>query len=73
MCVPVKWVFQLAALVGTRVRPISESLLCCSFDNEKLVVGFGLFVVQFVVWVFLQTSVVSQSLGKNCKLQFLHS
>lgn len=62
MGVLVKWVFQLAALIGTRVRLIFESLLCCPFDNEKLVVGIALLVVQFFVWVFLQTSAVSQSL-----------
>lgn len=64
---------SLAALIGTRVRLTSESLLCCSFDNEKLVMDIGLLIVQFVVWVLLQTTVVSQSLGKNYKLQFPHS
>lgn len=72
MGVPVKWVFQLAALTGTRLGLIFESLLCCPLDNEKLVMDTGLLVVQFVVGVFLQTSVVSKPLGTN-KLQFPHS
>lgn len=72
MGVPVKWVFQLAALTGTRLGLIFESLLCCRLHNEKLVMDTGLLVVQFVVGVFLQTSDVSKPLGTN-KLQFPHS
>lgn len=71
MCVTIKCVLQLSALVGTRGKLISKSLLCCSFEKESLVMGIGLFFALFVGSGFffsLRSSVVSQHLGTNYKL-----